>query len=463
MTKIHIFYFVIFIFLFLGSCSKEKEFLDEKPNQSLIVPSSLSDFERLLNNQWVFNLASDPSLGNAASDEYYIPDAVFNSLSVDYHRNQYIWAPSIEPGISNSTYGGEWKAAYEQVFYCNVVLEGLEKLSEQDKSSTLYNEIKGRALFLRSWAFYNLVQIYAMPYDPKTSNSYPGIPLRLSSDINTQSTRATIQECYDQILADVSLASRLLPEKVSYKTNPSAICSFGFLARIYLAMSDYEKALEYSELFLSKYNVLTDFNTLPLVRNASINTTFLEEDVFQVSINTNSPASRQGARISQNFYNSYHDRDLRKTRYFRMNKGEIFFKGSYSYFGGYHYSGIATDEIYLIRAECHARKSHTGLALDDLNHLLKYRWDANATFTPVLTSSATEALKIILEERRKELLFRGLRWTDLRRLNQEPEFRTTLTRIVNGQEYKLFPNDKKYALPIPLEEVQLSGIKQNDR
>jgi hypothetical protein len=463
MTKINIFYFAVFAILFLGSCSKEKEFLDEKPNQSLIVPSSLSDFERLLNNQWVFNLASDPSLGNAASDEYYIPDVIFNSLSVDYHRNQYIWAPNIEQGSPGSTYGGEWKAAYEQVFYCNVVLEGLEKLSEQDKSGTLYNEIKGRALFLRSWAFYNLVQIYAMPYDPKTSHSYPGIPLRLSSDINAKSTRATIQECYDQILADVSSASRLLPEKGSYKTNPSAISSLGFLARIYLAMSDYEKALQYSELFLSKYNVLTDFNTLPAVRNASINTTFLDEDVFQVSINTNSPASRQGARISQSFYNSYNDRDLRKTRYFRMNKGEIFFKGSYSYFGGYHYSGIATDEIYLIRAECYARNNQADLALQDVNHLLKYRWDANAAFTPIVAGSAGEALKIILEERRKELLFRGLRWTDLRRLNKEPEFRTTLTRVVNGQQFTLFPNDKKYALPIPSEEVQLSGIQQNDR
>lgn len=462
MNQLHIVFFSFLPLVIFWGCSKENVFLDEKPNQSLIIPITLSDFERLLNNQELFNITTDHSLGTAASDEYYLPDAVFNGLSYEYVRNQYIWGSNIEEGSLGSNYGSEWKIGYEQVFYCNVVLEGLEKLSTEEKSSSLYKEIKGRALFLRSWAFYNLVQTYAMPYNPTTAASLPGIPLRLSSDINAVSVRATVKECYDQIIRDLIIASGLLPDFTVYKTSPSVVASLGFLARVYLAIAEYEKALEYSNYFLSKNATLTDFNTLPAVRNTSISTEFLDEDVFQVSMRSDSPALRQRARITQQFYNYYSDNDLRKTRYFRITGGEIFFKGSYSYLGQ-HYTGIATDEIYLIRAECYARNNQPDLALTDLNHLLKFRWEADSIFIPLQANSANEALEIVLLERRKELLFRGVRWTDLRRLNQETEFQTTLSRTVNGQHYFLSPGDKRYALPIPAEEIQLSGIPQNDR
>ena len=42
------------------SCNKQNEFLDAKPNQSLIVPLSLSDYESILNNTNVFNLVTIP-------------------------------------------------------------------------------------------------------------------------------------------------------------------------------------------------------------------------------------------------------------------------------------------------------------------------------------------------------------------------------------------------------------------
>jgi hypothetical protein len=100
-------------------------------------------------------------------------------------------------------------------------------------------------------------------------------------------------------------------------------------------------------------------------------------------------------------------------------------------------------------------------ALSDLNTLLVKRW-TNGNFTPFTASSALEAQDTILEERRKELAFRGLRWTDLRRLNKEGA-NITLTRLLFGQTYHLSPNSPYYVLPIPPDVIALSGIQQNQR
>jgi hypothetical protein len=139
----------------------------------------------------------------------------------------------------------------------------------------------------------------------------------------------------------------------------------------------------------------------------------------------------------------------------------IGFIGSYS--GSLlYFDGLATDELYLIRAECNARSGKTTEAMNDLNDLLITRY-ATGHFTPLTASNAGNALDQILTERRKELVLRGLRWSDLRRLNKDPHYAVTLTRTLNGQTYSLPPNDNKYVFPIPDDEIKISGIPQNPR
>lgn len=132
------------------------------------------------------------------------------------------------------------------------------------------------------------------------------------------------------------------------------------------------------------------------------------------------------------------------------------FNGDRSFFGG-----LTIGELYLIRAECYARKGNRIEALKDLNTLLKSRFSGN--YIEISTSSSEEALARIISERRKELVFRGLRWSDLRRLNRDSRFRVTLTKTLNGVTYTLPPQDTKYVLPIDEIEIRLTGIQQNER
>src|SRR5690606_20155507 len=102
----------------------------------------------------------------------------------------------------------------------------------------------------------------------------------------------------------------------------------------------------------------------------------------------------------------------------RVNaNGTVTFKGSYMGNSSL-YNGLSLNEVYLMKAEANARRNNIEVAMASLNTLLEKRWVAG-TFTPSVISSKEEALQLILAERRKELLMRGLRWIDIKRLNKE--------------------------------------------
>jgi len=74
---------------------------------------------------------------------------------------------------------------------------------------------------------------------------------------------------------------------------------------------------------------------------------------------------------------------------------------------------------------------------------------------PDYATTENEALKMILSERRKELVFRGTRWMDLRRLNREPEHASVVRRQLDGKEYLLLPGDLRYTFLLREEEISL--------
>jgi tetratricopeptide (TPR) repeat protein len=442
----------LFIFFMIVSCSDD--FLDKKSDKSLAIPQSLDEFQSLLDNSAsIFN--RDPMLGLIGCDDYYLTDNQWLALLTSTERNGYIWAKEVyeAPAVS------DWSVLYQQVFYANVVLDGLNDLTPNESNIDEYNRLKGSALFYRAMAFYDLAQVFAPVYNEASASSDSGIPIRLTSDINSTVTRASVQGTYEQIISDLKEAVNLLPEVIQYKSRPYKATAYALLARTYLSMSDFENAEAFADSCLQLYNTLLDYNTLnaALARPVPL----LNAEVLFQSIQI-SYGFRNSALINAELYQQYADDDLRKVIFFNNSAlGGVTFGGTYT--GGISgFGGIAMDEVYLIRAECRARNGKTDEAIEDLNALLVKRWKTG-TFVPYTAATPEEALSIILTERRKELVFRGLRWTDLRRLNLEPQFAQTLTRQLNGNTYTLPPNDGRYVYPIPQNEIAASGIAQNPR
>jgi hypothetical protein len=257
-----------------------------------------------------------------------------------------------------------------------------------------------------------------------------------------------------------------LPDVPLYKLRPSKPAAYALLSRIYLVMQDYPNALLYGDSCLKIYDSVLDYNTLKTTVTYPV-PGLNREVIFQATISDDLQGNLGvNCIVDSILYKSYDNNDLRKTLFYKPGTtGQINFIGTYT--GGTvstvskAFGGIATDEVYLTRAECYARAGNVAAALNDLNKLMAARWKTG-TFVAFTAANADEALAIIVRERRKETPFRGLRWLDLRRLNSEGA-NITLTRILNSEKYTLPPNDPRYALPIPPDVIALTGMKQNER
>ena len=320
---------------------------------------------------------------------------------------------------------------------------------------------KDKHYFFRGQAFYELAQLFAKPYIQTSASSDLGILLRLKSDINQPAVRSSVDSTYKQIISDLKNAVLILPLHPLYKTRPSKPAAYGLLARVYLSMQDYANARTYADSCLQLYNTLIDYNTLDTTSYNPL-AMFNTEVIFHSLMFPRSIILAPSARIDSSLYMTYDKNDLRKSVFYKPTDTNAYgFYGSYS--GDYNlFNGLATDELYFIRAECLARLNEVNDAMQDLNTILLKRWKAGS-FIPYTVTSQADALNIILQERRKELVFRGLRWTDLRRLNIEPQFAKTIIRKINGNSYTMNPNDPKYVLLIPRQVINFSHIAQNPR
>lgn len=429
---------IIYLFLlFYAGAFSCKKYLDAKPDTTLATPSTLQDLQGLLD--YYNGMNSQFVAGSSIfSDNYFLTYDDWAAIYLQDQKAYYVWEKNDKNNI-------DWNQAYSNIFTCNLVLESLPKIAfnvlEQDKA----NSVKGTALFLRASYFYSLAQLFARGYDLNTSSTDPGIPLKLTTDFSEKITRPTVSDDYNRIIADLKKAASLLPVTQSIKSRPSKAAAFGSLARTYLAMQDYKNAGAYADSCLALYNILIDYNLLDSTSPNPIER-FNDEVIFQATTFDANPIDPAICKIDSNLYTSYDIDDLRKVILFYDNgDGTYGFKGDYdggSTNYGHAFTGIVTDEQYLIKAECATRLGNTSEGLLYLNTLLEKRFRAGM-FTPFSTTDATQLLMIVLNERRKELLFRGTRWTDLRRLNQDPAFASTLTRELNGTIYTLPPGDAK--------------------
>jgi len=450
--------FILLIFTLLTSC--KKDWLDAKPDNNLVVPTTISDMQALLDNNSIFNYGNS-SIGENSTDDYFYSTTGFNSIDITL-QSEYTWQKDI-PVFSGGAFP-DWQNPYTQILYTNLALEGIQKILPTIATQSSWNNVYGSALYYRATAFFNLCEAFTMPYDVNNSNSGYGIPLKLTSDVNIKVSRGTIQQTYAEIIKEYKQALNYLQQLplAGNLQRPSKSAAYGMLARVYLSMNDFKNAYLFSDSCLQIKNTLIDYNSLDTSKSTPV--TYPNSEIINDYILSSDGGNPElSCYVDSTLYKSYNANDLRKFVFFKSFDGTGYqFRGNYTSFFIVWQGGVTVDEMFLTRAECNARLGNVQDAMADLNTLLVKRWKTG-TFVKYTATNNVDALNQILVERRKELIFRGTRWIDLRRLNQDPQYAITLTRNINGQVFTLPANDPRYAMPIPPNELLYNPIQQNPR
>lgn len=445
--------------LMLSGCAED--FLEIRRDKRQVIPTTIADCQSILDNTTIMNLSSSLTLNVIGGEEYTVTNDVWDLLTANTQKNAYIWKADIFEGAESD----DWNNGYKKIFYANTALDRLNRIEPQQTELNAWRQAKGIALFHRSYAFYQLAQTFCKAYDSQTAATDAGIPLRLEADITLPVSRASVAAVYNQITKDLQEAATLLPITTDSKFRPSKAAAYGLLVKTKMHQQDYAQAIKYADSCLTYSPALLNYNTV----NTTLRYTFGDklygegnpEVLYFEAIPSPTIVNATRFILNQDLYNSYEVNDIRRTAFFFPTRGTYTFKGSYSGLYGF-FSGIASDEIVLARAEAYARKDNLTDALTDLNYLLRNRY-RTTNFIAYNTTDKTQLINRLLLERRKQLLCRGIRWEDLRRLNKEASTAITLSRDLKGVAYSLTPEDPKYIWPIPDNVINLSNIIQNPR
>lgn len=432
----------------LSSCTG---FLEIKPDAKMVIPNSLEDCELLLNDYSTMNMKY-PNYGEVASDNYFLSATSWTAISDIDERNVHIW--SDEPIVSTT----QWQGPYKAIYQANQVLSVLQKL--KDQGDMKWKICNASAHFFRAFAMQQIMDVFTLPYQKNTASITLGIPIKLTPNVDDKSVRSTLEETCRQIVSDYKASILELPVHALNNGLPSKASGYAGIARLYMNMQEYNLAYLYADSALQLHSELLDYNTLDATENLPFQR-FNKEVIFPATTPSSYALGQSYARIDHDLYAMYEDSDLRKKLFFRtMTDGQAF-KGSYDNTLAGLFVGFTTAELYLIRAESAVRTNRFTQANVDINFFKSKRYDHNSIAISDL--SQDELLETILKERRKELIFRGVRWSDLKRLNQQSEFGKVLSRAIGGKSYILEPKSLKYAILIPEIVIQESGMFQNLR
>jgi len=458
MTKMKMKFVYISLLAFsMGTVSCRKYVEVEQPNQRQFKYTA--DFEKLLNNVDVMERSANMPI--LSSDDINLEsNTSMQNLLTNESGNIYTWAESYY--TSDQSDAG-WDALYNLVYVCNQVTAYV--MESANGTDLQKQRIYAEAQVQRATTYLTLVNIYSRVYNSSSATSDMGVPLLLSPDLFVSLQRPSVQAVYDQIIKDLTAAIPVLPEVTTNNLHPNKAAGYAVLARTYLYMQRYPEAAENAAKALSYPSTL--LNLGDYAGGAKAFPRRLENPEVLMSKKAAKPGNLN-LPLSSQLVNLFDTRDV---RYSLLTRNGSTFQPSFTGRGSYRdmvfqYDGLSVGvsipEMMLTQAEGLARAGNADDAMALVNSLRQHRFKA-ADYTALTAADAPAALRIVLDERRRELFGTGLRWFDQRRLSREPAFAATVTRDFKGTTYTLTAGDR-YVYPIPPKNIELNPeLVQNPR
>lgn len=460
----------------IGSLSSCKDFLVEEPVLKQSNELTLSTYEGL-------NSAGAALCYFFQSADWYDGQFILQSeLRAGNAKN-----PKSEPGSGRYridtqwNYTAEstsalWSYAYYTISWANNIINNLEGKVSSEVTQKQIDNLMAEALFIRALCHFDLVITYAQPYTVQPNSL--GVPVILVTE-NGLPARNTVKEVFDQVVADLLEAERLISADYTRSgcDDPAAVVSKSaiqaLLSRVYLYMGEWQNAANYATTVINsgKYKLLSgdDYIKMFSASTAPKGGEFIFE-LFGSQKNggwdgsgwTHIPyITNRGddgsadVCATKDLFDLFEADDVRQ-KFFDLSNGDYFMKKFHGKEGGVPRATnmpiLRLSEMYLNRAEAIINgASVSGVsAASDLATLAKAR---NAT------APAAPGKVDVQKERRKELMFEGHIVYDLAR-TQTALSRTDFDGVVN-QNIPAAP-DYRWAMPIPKREMDANpNMEQN--
>jgi len=434
------------------SCSN---YTDIKTGGAL-TPGEYENYRYLMNNMGVLERSID--MPDMTSDDIeYLDTTMQTSLALSF-RNAYTWSENFYDATSEDP---DWALLYASNYYCNLVIKDV--MSSTDGTLEEKEGLIAEARVHRAYNYFTLVNEYGRQYNEATAATDLGVPLILEPNVSITPVRATVKAAYDLVLADLKSAIADLPAKPRYNIYPSKAAAYALLARVYLQMGNYTPAGLYADSALSIQNTLLDLPT--------VTTMPLRLDNPEIILSKKAGQSHAYSAyqvLSSDLLSLFDTNDFRYSKLTRdlTTNGKTFRVNNMESLNYENRNiGPSVPEMMLVAAECKARNNEVVAAMEILNTLRAKRFNPGDLIL-LNASNADEALEIVIEERRRELMFKCARWFDQKRLFNDSRFAKNISRtnLVTGQTAVLEPGSNRYLFPVPLYNIQLNpSLEQNPR
>lgn len=438
------------------------------------IPKTLADYEALLRNEYSANYIY------GMQDQYLLNDKFIgqnNCRNVDnLNTANYMWKESRDRCELNASAEGVFDNGYGIIGICNTILEevpGSTQATQDEK-----NEVMAYAHAIRAFILFHIVNYYADAYTPDKAATTPGVPLIYSGALGAPWHQGTVKEVYDQILADFNKAIELgVPEESMTVIHPSRAAVEAGLARVYLSMRDYDAALSHAEAALSRNDRLFDwlgyYNEYESRIKNPDDYTKITSPMAHTSVENYWFCSGNG---NPNYPSG--DMDISEERAAKFEEGDMKFlvrwkkyqSSTDTYYRGmltgyYNFAGIATPEVYMIKAECQARKGQLSEAMKTLDILRASRIHPSV-YQPSSASSEAQAIELIRRTKDNEMMNTLIPFVDHKRYNAEGTYARTLTKEFDGKTYTLSPTSHLWTMVFPANAINRPGngvLTQNSK
>lgn len=472
---------LVVILISINGCNSLLD-VEAKKNITGDIYSTEGDIQRALNGAY-FNLGgiNDGVDGGElfGGDFIVIPSLMaiepFEVTWDDISGPNYSDFADVDIQAVNPRVEANWRRAYEIINTLNSILLNIDNVSasKQDK-------IEGEALAMRAILYFEMARLWGPEYQLSTTSELV-LPLLLEPVEVPGSSPAlnTLEDIYAKVEEDLIEASTLLQSRGKNGDNLSYYTCQAYLMRLSMHTNDYPSAISYADNIISG-----PFELATTPQAAFNNTSNSTEDIFAIQqtaannsgnisngtgiVNYYSSLNSQGLgamRISSFYLNNlfddfdyspeYSSTDLRGTLDAEVGSGE----GPDDITDAFYQNVLNTEtlspgkflashtvipvvrlaEVILTRAEARAFLSPAvvdPIALEDMNAIRARagiaELDASDFFIGI------DLYDSILVERRREFLYEGILFHDMKRRGEE----------INGTPL----TDPKFILPIPQSE-----------